>query len=71
MIKVKIDLLAALKEKGVTSYTCKENGLIGQRTLTQIKRGMVPGLKTIDTICEILKCQPGDLLEWVPDEKEE
>ena len=25
-------------------------------------------LTTLDAICRVLECQPGDILEWVPDE---
>ena len=25
-------------------------------------------LTTLDAICTVLQCQPGDILEWVPDE---
>jgi len=25
-------------------------------------------LSTLDAICRVLECQPGDILEWVPDE---
>jgi len=40
--------------------------LIGQATLTAIKNG-TGGLdaKTIARLCEVLDCQPGDLMEYV------
>lgn len=26
-------------------------------------------LTTLDAMCRVLQCQPGDLLEWIPDEE--
>ena len=26
---------------------------------------------TLDAMCRVLECQPGDLLEWVPDDADE
>ncbi|HVK80630.1 MAG TPA: helix-turn-helix transcriptional regulator [Verrucomicrobiae bacterium] len=38
--------------------------------LSLLKSGKVKGVKfeTIDAICEYLECQPGDLLEHVPND---
>ncbi len=43
---------------------------ITEANLSLLKSGKVKGVRfsTLARICEILDCQPGDLLEWVPDE---
>ena len=58
-----------LKEKGYTTYKIRQEKLIGQGTLTAIKNG-TGGLdaKTIARLCEVLDCQPGDLMEYVKEE---
>lgn len=63
-------LFDMFKAKGVTSYVVRQNKLMGQGTLTKIKNG-TSGLdyKTIDKLCAYLNCQPGDLIEYVPDEQ--
>ena len=66
-IQYKIDILAALKEKGYTSTRIREEKLIGQSYLQQIRHGELVSWKTIDTICRLLNCQPGDLVEYVAD----
>ena len=66
-IQYKIDILAALKEKGYTSTRIREEKLIGQSYLQQIRHGELVSWKTIDTICRLLNCQPGDLVEDVAD----
>lgn len=43
---------------------------ITEANLSLLKSGKVKGVRfsTLARICEILDCQPGDLLEWVPDD---
>jgi len=62
-------LFALLKEKGYSTYKIRKESLIGQGTLTAIKNG-TGGLdsKTINKLCALLDCQPGDLMEYVPDD---
>ena len=65
-------LFSLLKEKGYTTYKIRQTKLIGQGTLTAIKNG-TGGLdaKTIARLCEKLECQPGDLMEYIKEEKAE
>lgn len=62
------DILAKLKAAGYTSYTIRQRGLISQKTLTALRKNEPINTKTIDAICSLLKCQPGDLLEYVEDQ---
>ena len=59
-------LFELLKAKGYTTYRIRQEKLIGQGTLTALKNG-TGGLdaKTIARLCEVLDCQPGDLMEYV------
>lgn len=67
-IKYKIDVLAALKEAGYSSTRIRNEKIMGQATLTQIRRGELVSWANISRICSLLGCQPGDLMEYVPDE---
>ena len=60
-------LLKLLQEKGYNSYRIKKENIIGQATFTKLKRGE-GGLdhRSIDKLCEVLNCQPGDLMEYRP-----
>ena len=62
-------LFALLKEKGYTTYKIRQENLIGQGTLTNLKKG-TGGLdhKTLARLCEKLNCQPADLMEYVKGE---
>jgi putative transcriptional regulator len=37
-----------------------------------LKNGRAKAVRfsTLAAMCQVLECQPGDLLEWVPDEEE-
>ena len=64
-------LLRLLEENGYNSYKLKTSGLIGQATYYAIKNG-TGGLdyRSINKLCEHFKCQPNDLMRWVPDEEQ-
>ena len=64
-IQYKIDFLAELKKAGYTTTKIREEKLIGQSYLQQIRKGENVSWKTIDTLCELLNCQVGDLVEYV------
>lgn len=67
MIVLKVDVMAKLKEKGYTSYRIRQEKLLSQKMLTEMRSGKVPGMVTLDTICRLLHCQPGQLIKYVPD----
>ena len=63
-IRYKLDVLAALREAGYSQNKIRDEKLIGQATLTQLRHGELVSWKTINTICRLLCCQPGDILEY-------
>ena len=67
MFKQKIDILAALKEAGYTQYKLRTDKIMGSRAMTDLKAGNIPGIVTLDTICNILDCQLSDIITHVPD----
>ena len=73
MIKYKIDILEALKTAGYSTYTLgKVNKLLPWSTIQKLREGNTKiTLETLNVVCSLLHCQPGDLLEFVPDEKKD
>lgn len=63
--KYKIDILEALKEAGYSSTRLRNEKLLGESYMTQLRRGEMVSWKTMETICSLLKCQPGDLIEYI------
>lgn len=67
-IKYKIDVLAALKEKGYSSYKLRQDKIFGERTIQKIRDGEIVTADNIAKLCELLHCQVGDLLEYKPEQ---
>lgn len=66
MISLKKDLAEALVKRGLTSTIFKKSGMIGQSTLTRIrKQDANVTLTELNKLCVLLDCQPADLLEYV------
>jgi putative transcriptional regulator len=61
-------LLVRLRDNGYNTTRIRRENIIGQGTLTALKNG-TGGLdaKTLARMCSLLKCQPGDLMEYVED----
>ena len=62
-------LFRALEEAGISSTKIKKEGIMSQNAYYGIRQGKLNlTLSTIDKLCGLLQCQPGDLVEWVPDD---
>lgn len=62
-----MDVLDALKKAGYTTYRLRNEKLMGERVVQQLRHGELVSWKTIETICSLLGCQPGDLVEYAPE----
>lgn len=58
-------LKSKLSEAGLTTYVIRKNKIVGQSTLYNINHDLPINTDTICKLCEVLNCQPGDLLEYV------
>ena len=67
MIRYKIDILEELKKKGYTTTRLRNERILSQSTLTSIRNGGQIITATLDIICSILKKQPGQIIEYIPD----
>ena len=70
MIKYKIDILAALREKGYTSYKLINNKLMGNATIQKLRKSEVVYGSNRNLLCTLWNCQPGVILEYVPDDQD-
>lgn len=68
MLQYKLDVMQKLSEIGYNPRKLRSLGILGERTMTSLRRGEMISLKSIDTICRLLRCQPGDLLEWIDED---
>ena len=70
-LRYKMDVMKALKEKGYSSTRIREEKLIGQSYLQQIRHQELVSWKTVDTLCNLLQCQVGDIVEYYEQEQAE
>ena len=68
MLQYRVDILAALKEKGFSSYRLRKEKIFGERVVQQLRNHEPFSWEVLSRLCLLLDCQPGDLLESVPGE---
>lgn len=62
-LKFKINVLDALKEAGFTSYRIRKEKLLSESTLQKLRNGEGVSWENLSVLCDLLKCQPGDIIE--------
>lgn len=67
-IKYKFDILEALGKAGYSTYRLRKDCVLGQRTIQSLREGKPISFDVLSTICSLLCCQPGDILEHCPEE---
>lgn len=67
-IQYKIDVLAKLKTKGYSTYRIRKERIFGEAIVQKIRRGELVSWDNISTICRLLECQPGDIVEYQQEE---
>lgn len=67
MISVRLDIVMA--ERRVTGRELARSVGITEQNLSLLRNGKVKGVRfgTLSSICEVLDCQPGDLLVYEPE----
>lgn len=68
MLVYKFDVFKELKKR----YTNKElTAEFSGGAMNMLRSGQIVGARSLDTVCRLLKKQPGSILKWVPDEETE
>lgn len=69
MIILRLDRMLA--ERKISSKDLAERVGISRVNMSRIKTGKVSAIRfsTLDAICRALDCQPGDVLEYMPDDE--
>lgn len=66
-IVIRIDVELARRKMSVGEFA--ERVGITPANIAVLKNGRAKAIRfsTLESMCEVLGCQPGDLLEWVPE----
>ena len=65
--RYKVNVMGKLKEKGYSSTKLRREKLLGESYMSQIRRGDMISWAALDTVCTLLECQIGDIIEHVAD----
>lgn len=69
-IRYKINIIEELKNKGFNTYRIRKEKLLSEGTMQKFRNNDTSvTLSNIETICNLLNCQPSDILEYVSDTK--
>ena len=60
--------VAALKEKGYNTNRLRKEKLLSEGVIQSLRENKYIALQNISKICELLDCQPADLLEYQKEE---
>lgn len=57
-----------MKNKGITQYALINQYRMSAGQLSRLRKNQNISSHTINTLCEILDCQPGDIMEYTKEE---
>lgn len=63
-MKYKVNVISKLKEAGCNTSTIRKEKIMGEAMLQKLRNGQMVSWATLETICDILNCQPGDIIEY-------
>ncbi len=66
-----IDVMLAKRKMSVTELANRVGITLANMSILKTGKAKAIKVSTIESLCQILKCQPGDLLEYVEDEEDE
>ena len=69
MIGINIDVMLARRKMSVTELSERVGITIANISILKNGRAKAIRIETLDKICRALDCQPGDILEWRPEEE--
>ncbi|MCI8939066.1 MAG: helix-turn-helix transcriptional regulator [Dorea sp.] len=67
-IVVNLDVVMAKKKTGVTELAKEIDITMANLSILKNNKAKAVRFTTLDALCKALDCQPGDILEYVPDE---
>jgi len=70
-IIVDLDVQLARRKMPVGEFVAAVN--ISAANISVLKNGRAKAIRfsTLDAICQVLDCQPGDILRWIPDKEDD
>ena len=70
-IVINLDVMMAKRKKGLTELAQEVDITLANLSILKNNKAKAVRFGTLDAICKALDCQPGDILQYVPDEEVE
>lgn len=67
-IVVNLDVMLAKRKMSLTELSERVNITMGNLSILKTGKAKAIRFSTLDDICKVLQCQPGDLLEYMSEE---
>ncbi|MBI5808540.1 MAG: helix-turn-helix transcriptional regulator [Ignavibacteriales bacterium] len=71
MIRVNLDVMMAKRKMSLTELAEKVGLTMSNLSVLKTEKARAIRFSTLEAICKVLECQPGDILEYLPDKKPE
>lgn len=68
-IIVNLDVMMAKRKISLTELAEKMDITLANLSILKNNKGKAIRFSTLDKICEILECEPKDILEYIPEKK--
>ena len=68
MIVVNLDVMMAKRKMTISQLSEKVDVTLANLSILKNNKAKAVRFSTLEAICKALDCQPGDILEYVPDE---
>ena len=69
MLQYKMNVLQELKNAGYSTYRIRAEKILSEGTMQRLRTGSTAiTVESLGILCNILRGQPGDILEWAAEE---
>jgi putative transcriptional regulator len=58
-----------IEEGQITTYKIRKEKIINEATLQRMRKNESVSTNSVAALCQALNCQPGDIMEYIEDEK--
>ena len=69
-IIINLDVVMAQRKKGLTELSKEVDITMANLSILKNNKAKAIRFSTLEAICKALDCQPGDIIEYIPDEEE-
>lgn len=70
-IRINLDIMMAKRKIGLTELAHEIDITMANLSILKNNKAKAVRFSTLDALCRALDCQPGDILEYVPDGTQE